>query len=138
MSYLWAGLFAAAGAWILNRFVVKHWGEAAIIWVIPWLEEILKTGIAVLLKANLVLTHGIFGLIEASHDYLVSPRWGLLAGLTGIVSHWFYGWFTAMLFKQTSSWLISIFCAGLLHVFWNHVMIRLFSHCAVSRQRKGK
>lgn len=138
MSYLWAGLLAAAGAWILNRFVVKYYGDAAIIWIIPWLEEILKTGIALVFGANLVLTHGVFGLIEASHDYLVSPRWGLWAGLAGIVSHWFYGWFTETLFKQTSSWLISIFFAGVLHVLWNDVMIRLFSYFAVLRQRKGK
>ncbi|MGI6605637.1 MAG: hypothetical protein ACOX2X_01030 [Peptococcia bacterium] len=138
MLYLWAGLLAALGAWFLNRFAVKHFGDAAIIWLIPWLEELLKTGTAYFSGADLVLTHGVFGLVEAVHDYAVSARWGLLAGLLGIVSHWFYGGFTGASFRLTSSWVISIFLTGLLHVFWNLAMVRFFSHLAASRYRKGK
>ncbi len=126
MSYGWAGLLAAGVAWVMNRFVVKYLGEAAIIWVIPWLEEVIKTSMAIFSGASLILTHGFFGLVEAFHDYLASPRWGMLAGFFSIMSHWFYGWVTVVLYEQTSSWLVGLFCAGVLHVFWNYVMVRLW------------
>jgi hypothetical protein len=138
MCYLWAGLLAALGAWFFNRLAVKHFGEVAIIWLIPWFEELLKTGTAYLGGADLVLTHGVFGLVEAIHDYAVSARWGLLAGLLGMVSHLFYGAFTGVSFRLTSSWIISIFLTGLLHVLWNLAMVRFFSHLAILKHRKGK
>ncbi|MDD2212739.1 MAG: hypothetical protein PHS83_04880 [Clostridia bacterium] len=125
MSYWGAGFLAAGAAWVLNRFVVKYLGESSIIWVIPWLEEIVKTGTAVYSGASLLGTHVVFGVIEAVADYAVSPRWGILAGFSGMLSHWFYGLVTVFVYKQTSSWLGGILCAGFLHVFWNYAMTRI-------------
>jgi len=122
MFYWGAGFFAAGAAWVVNRFVVKYLGEAAIIWVIPWLEELLKTGIALFAGASPLLTHGVFGTIEAFNDYVISPRWGILAGLLSIVSHWLYGLVTVLIYQQTSSWLGGILCASFLHVLWNYSM----------------
>lgn len=122
MAYWGAGLFAAGAAWVINRFVVKSLGESSIIWVIPWLEEMLKTGIAVFSGASLLLTHGVFGLVEAFYDYAASPRWGIWAGLFSMLSHWFYGLVTVFVYKQTSSWLGGILCTGFLHVLWNYSM----------------
>lgn len=122
MSYWGAGLFAAGAAWAVNRFVVKYIGEAAIVWVVPWLEELLKTGVALFAGASPLWTHGVFGTIEAFYDYAVSPRWGLLAGLLSIVSHWLYGLVTVFIYQQTSSWLGGIMCASFLHVLWNYSM----------------
>jgi hypothetical protein len=126
MSYWGAGFLAAGAAWVMNRFVVQYLGETAIIWVIPWLEEGIKTGVAIFSGAALVFTHGVFGLVEGVHDYLASPRWGMLAGFLSVVSHWFYGWVTVVFYERTSSWLVGLFCAGILHVFWNYVMVRLW------------
>lgn len=127
MAYWFAGLFAAGVAWVMNRWVVKYFGESAVIWIIPWLEEIIKTGVAVLSGASLILTHGVFGLLEAVHDYVASPRWGILAGLISIISHWFYGLVTLFLYQRTSLWLGSALSAAVLHVGWNYMMVRLFS-----------
>jgi hypothetical protein len=138
MSFVWAGLLAAAGAWVLNRLVVRLYGETAIFKLIPWLEETLKTGSALLTGADLVLTHSVFGLAEALHDYLVSPRWGLAAGLVGVISHWFYGWVTGVLYGYTGSWLVSVFLTGAIHMGWNYLMVRLFSFFSVGPRRKGK
>jgi len=122
MTYWGAGLFAAGVAWVTNRFVVKFLGERAIIWLIPWLEEFFKTGIAVFSGASILLTHGVFGTIEAIYDYTVSPRWGIWAGLLSMGSHWLYGVVTVLVTQQTSSWLGGILSAGFLHVLWNYAM----------------
>lgn len=126
MSYWLAGLLAAGTAWITNRLVVKYWGDLAVVWVIPWLEEIIKTGIAIFSGASLILTHGVFGLLEAVHDYMASPRWGIIAGFSSIISHCFYGWVTAFINARISFWLGSALVAAFLHVCWNYVMVRLF------------
>lgn len=122
MSHWGAGLLAAGIAWVSNRFVVKFLGEKAIIRVIPWWEETLKTGIALFSGASLLFTHGVFGLVEAFYDYFTAPSWGVLAGFLSMLSHWFYGFITLFVYKQTSSWLGGILCASLLHVFWNYLM----------------
>jgi hypothetical protein len=125
MSHWWTGLLAAGAAWVINRFVVKHLGEIAIIGVIPWLEEILKTGIALFSGGSLLFTHGVFGFIEFLYDYFTAARWGALAGLFSMLIHWFYGLVTLFVYKQTSSWLGGILCAGFFHVFWNYTMVMI-------------
>lgn len=122
MAYWGAGLLAAGAAWVANRFVVKFFGDSAIIWLTPWLEEFLKTGIAVFSGASLLWTHGLFGVIEAVYDYAVSPRWGFLAGLLSIFSHWLYGLVTGFIYQQTSSWLGGVLGASFLHLLWNYAM----------------
>jgi hypothetical protein len=128
MSYLGAGLLAAGSAWLINRFVLRYFGEQSIIWIIPWLEEIIKTSAALFMGVSLMMTHGIFGLVEAVHDYVYSPKWGFFAGLASIVSHWFYGWLTYVIYTETASWPFSVVCVGSLHVLWNILMVRLFTY----------
>jgi hypothetical protein len=127
MDYWFAGLFAAGVAWLINRVAVKYFGESAVIWLIPWLEELVKTGVAVLSGTSIILTHGVFGLLEAVHDYVASPRWGIPAGLLSIISHWFYGLVTFTVYQSTSLWPVSVLSAAFLHVGWNYLMVRLFS-----------
>lgn len=122
-----AGISAAAVAWIINRFLVAKGGERAVIWLVPPIEEFLKTGLALLLGAVIPLTHGVFGLLEAIHDYLNSPRWGLWAGLSSIITHFFLGWFTLMLYRLFPSWLVAMVLAAVLHIFWNLLIIRLMA-----------
>lgn len=128
MSYLVAGIFAASLAWVVNRLVIKYFGEYSIIWVIPLLEETIKTGVALLSGTSLVLTHGIFGCIEAIHDYYFSRKWGLVAGVSSVVSHLLYGWLTIWIYDNILSWVASVVLVGSLHTFWNFIMIKLFSY----------
>ncbi|MBZ4653401.1 MAG: hypothetical protein JG781_740 [Peptococcaceae bacterium] len=127
MTYLGAGLVAALLAWGLNVLVVKGGGERCIIWVIPWLEEFIKTGTALLLRTSIPLTHGVFGLVEAVHDYLSSRRLGFWAGLASVLSHWFFGQITQYLLSQTGYWLLGAGTAALVHISWNLVITRLFA-----------
>jgi len=130
MSYLVAGIFAASLAWVVNRLAIKYFGEYSIIWVIPLLEETIKTSVALLSGTSLVLIHGIFGFIEAIHDYYCSRKWGLMAGISSAVSHLLYGWLTIWIYDGIFSWVVSVVLVGTLHAFWNFIMIKLFSYGA--------
>ena len=127
MTYLVAGLVAALMAWGLNVLMVKSGGERCIIWVIPWLEEFTKTGAALLLRTSIPLTHGVFGLVEAVHDCLISRRLGFWAGLASVVSHWFFGQITQYFISQTGYWLLGVGVAAVVHVSWNLAITRLFA-----------
>lgn len=124
MLHWLAGLTAAAAAWLINRYLVARAGERAVIWLVPPVEELLKTGLAIMLGASLPLSHGVFGLLEAVYDYLASARWGFWAGLSSIGSHYLLGLCTLFVYKALASWVLSIGLASLLHVLWNLAMIR--------------
>lgn len=127
MTYLVAGLGAALLAWGLNVLVVKGGGERCIIWVIPWLEEVIKTGAALLVGTSIPLTHGVFGLVEAVHDCMTSRRWGFWAGLASVVSHWFFGQITQYFLSQMGYWLLGVGVAAVAHVSWNLAITRFFA-----------
>jgi len=131
-----AGLTAAAVAWLINRYLVSRGGDKAVIWLVPPLEEVLKTGSALLLGATVPLAHGVFGLLEAIHDYLASPRWGLWAGLSSIATHYFLGLCTVLFYSLFSSWLWAIIAASLLHIFWNLIMVGVISRLINHRRLK--
>lgn len=123
MEHWLAGLAAAAVAWFINRYLVSHGGDKAVIWLVPPLEEILKTGSALLIGAAIPLVHAVFGLLEAIHDYLASSRWGFWAGISSIVTHFLLGLGTVFFYRLLSSWFWAIFAAMLLHILWNLIMI---------------
>jgi hypothetical protein len=127
MTFWLAGLCAAGVAWIVNVFLVKRGGDWLIIWVIPWLEEGIKTGTALLFGTSVPYTHSIFGLIEAVHDYYASPRWGYWAALSSLFSHWFFGQCTIYVQQKTDSWSLGVIGAGFVHTFWNYLLVHIFS-----------
>jgi len=108
----------------LNRLLVAKGGDEAVIWLIPPLEESLKTGIALLLWAAVPPAHGVFGLLEAVHDYWASPRWGLWAGLSSIISHFFLGWGTVFCYSIIPSWIMAVGAIAIIHAFWNFLIIK--------------
>lgn len=121
------GIVAAGAAWVINRALVKIFGESSVVFMIPVSEELIKTGVSILLKASLAETHGVFGFIEAVHDVLFSRRYGVLAGFMSIIAHGFFGFFTANVFNMTGRWLVAIPAAALLHMCWNYLMVTMFS-----------
>jgi len=118
-----AGLTAAALAWSFNRYLVAKGGDRAVIWLIPPLEEILKTGAAIGIGTAVPLVHGVFGLLEAIHDYWASPRWGFWAGLSSIGSHYFFGWATLLSYRLWGSWLLAILLVSAAHILGTLVMV---------------
>lgn len=123
-----SGILSALMAWGANSLVVKKAGGSAVIWVVPVLEEGLKTGTALLLGTSVLLTHSVFGLGEALHDYLVSRRFGFWAGLSSIVSHWAFGQTTVIIHFHTMSWPLGVLTSIFLHICWNLGMVYLFTN----------
>lgn len=132
MNWLWAGILAAAAAWQINKIIIRCWGDWGTIWVTPFLEEILKTGGAFILGANLILTHGIFGTIEAFYDLKTSREKGAPAALASFVGHLAFGLAAnfGLIFQQS---LWAAFFYGIIgHLAWN-VLVSLL----VSSKRKS-
>lgn len=127
MAYLAAGLVAAGIAWLGNSLIVRQWGDKGVVWIVPAFEEITKTASAFLLGAAVPLTHVVFGLVEASHDYLVSRRLGFWAGLTSVASHWLCGETTVYVSGVTDFWIAGVTAAALVHIYINILMTRLFA-----------
>lgn len=132
MTYLAAGLVASGIAWLGNSIIVGKWGDRGVIWVVPVFEEIIKTASALVIGAAVPLTHGVFGLVEAFHDYMISRHPGVWAGLVSLISHWLFGQATYFVFRITDLWVIGIIAAALLHIYINLLMVRLFAYLSRS------
>lgn len=131
MSWLWAGIIAAAAAWQLNKIIVRHWGNWGTIWITPAVEEVLKTAGAFYLGADLILTHGLFGAIEAAYDLKTSRRRGFSAALASLLGHLAFGAAAnaGLIFYQS---LWAAFLYGTMgHLAWN-VLVSLL----VNRKRR--
>lgn len=117
-----AGILAAGLAWVANVLVVKQWGNKGVVLAVPILEEAFKTGLAVVMGASVLLVHGIFGLIEALHDFS-SSRLGLWSGLVSLSSHMLFGLTTFLVFRYTGSWFVGVAAAVLLHAALNYLLM---------------
>lgn len=120
-----AGLLAAGLAWAGNKPIVKHWGDQGVVWIVPVLEEVIKTGAALFTGSSVTFVHCVFGLVEAIHDYTASRRFGLWSALSSLTSHAFFGQVTLAGFYLTSSWIFGIAAAIILHIFLNYVVVVL-------------
>ena len=123
MNLILASLLASLLAFIINRYLVKKLGNKAIVYLIPCLEEILKTGLFYVIGGNLVATHLIFGLIEAGFDYLTN-YW---AAFGALLSHFLFGYLTLIIWNATSRLKIAVLVVILIHISWNYLIGRIIS-----------
>lgn len=134
MLFILAGFLAAAVSWIANRAFLSKIGVQAIIVVSPFIEEMSKTGAAILLGSNIIFTHGIFGLIEGLYD-----AWGggikeLYAGAASIIGHLFYGYVTYQVFLGYKVFIFAVFAGLAVHTLWNLTVMKYI----VIRRRKAR
>lgn len=127
MSML-AGATAAAVAWVFNRLALKFFGLPVIIYIVPLVEELAKTGLAVLFNAPVILVHAGFGLIEGIYDFFYTRKTGLSAGLVSLTGHLLYGLVTVWAFKQSGQMAVGIVGGYLVHMLWNLVVMRFLVH----------
>lgn len=121
---MFAGAAAAAFAWVVNRLALKLFGAMVIVCIVPFVEEVAKTGLAVLFKASIILTHGIFGLVEAIYDLVYSQKTGFIAGLASIVGHLLYGLAAAWAYWESGQIAAALMAGYLLHMLWNFIVMR--------------
>ncbi len=116
-----SGLAAAGLSWLINGKLLIRFGNQAVIFIGPAVEEFAKTGLAVLLAVPIVITHTLFGITEALWE-LINSRRGVRAAFYAVATHLFYGVITAIIFRCIGV-LPAVALAYLTHMLWNYWVI---------------
>ncbi|KAB3531904.1 hypothetical protein F8154_12395 [Alkaliphilus pronyensis] len=118
--FLVSGILSAINAYLLNRWILNRTGSRGIVLMVPLIEELSKTLIALLLKSAIIETHITFGVIEAIYDIKTTSKGvGRLAALASIISHSIFGWLTYVIYTKTGLVSVGIIIAWVLHSGWN-------------------
>lgn len=128
MAYV-IGCLMAGLSFLLNKVLLKYVGVKAIISYSPVLEEMTKTLCSYYLAADILVTHIVFGVLEAGYDWYSTPngRRGMWAASASIVGHSLFGALTLMgLYASDSIW-VALLATSCVHVLWNVTLIRLSS-----------
>lgn len=130
MAYVIACLTAAL-SFLLNRTLLRLVGIQSVITLSPVMEESVKTLFAYYLDADILVTHGVFGLIEALYDWRQTRRRS--AALFSMIGHGLFGAVTVAVIGQGGIYLG--LAAGIVaHLLWNTIMMRLHSTEGGSRK----
>ncbi|WP_027339791.1 hypothetical protein [Halonatronum saccharophilum] len=121
MSLIFPGILASFLAFIINRYLVFNFGNKVIVYLIPLLEEVLKSGLYYIFGSSLILTHLIFGIIEGIFDYLDSR----VAALTAVISHLLFGYITIYIWDLVGNLLVGVLVTILVHTIWNYLVGRM-------------
>lgn len=123
MRFLAAGLLASLIAWMGNRVLDSRSGIRLVTILVPFWEEILKTGLAFSLGAPIIWTHAVFGLVEAINDVLHSPK-GVAAGIFGWGGHMLFGYLTSLAYLAGGSPLGGLLTGVAAHMVWNLLVVK--------------
>ncbi|MDR3559967.1 MAG: hypothetical protein P4N59_00810 [Negativicutes bacterium] len=124
MAYLVA-CFTAALSFLLNRAALRYVGLQAVITYSPAVEETTKTLLAFYLGADMLVTHVVFGTIEAVHDWATSQNHGTAAAVSSIFGHSLFGMVTMGALVLTGQILLALAAGIAVHLAWNIMIIRL-------------
>jgi hypothetical protein len=111
---------ALAAAWTVNRLLLHLLGKRTVL-LASWVEEILKTGLALLLGGAPLFAHLAFGLGEASIE---AVRGDYTPAALDLVLHGAAGLLTAMILPRSGA-ITVITLTGLLHTGWNAAILKL-------------
>ncbi len=114
-----AGLVAALFSFIANKLALQSYGPLVVVWAVPLLEEVAKTLPAFLLGAPLLLTHGVFGLVEAFHDHASRPGQSVLPAVLSVAGHLAFGGLTQVVYTATGVLGYGIAAGVAVHGLWN-------------------
>lgn len=123
MNELAAALLAAGFAFVSNRWGIKKFGFAEVVWIGPVMEELGKTGIAIIIGAGVVAVHVVFGIIEALFDIWADTPRRYAAALISIAGHSAFGYITIGGYTFFASWWGGVLAGIVAHVFWNSYVI---------------
>lgn len=120
MAYVLAVLTSTL-AFVLNKFLLARIGPLVVVTWGPVMEEAVKTLPAYSLGADVLLTHVLFGLIEAGYDALTA-RHGWLAAVASLAGHSVFGAITVLLTAGVGV-VAGLAAAMLAHLAWNRVAV---------------
>ncbi|MBP2626557.1 MAG: hypothetical protein H6Q68_1268 [Firmicutes bacterium] len=126
MAYV-IGCLMAGLSFLVNRLLLKYIGIKVVISYSPVVEELTKTLCAYYLAADILVTHIIFGILEAGYDWFnrQNGQRGIIAALLSIVGHTLFGGLTVFVFNLSNSIFIGIAVGIGVHLVWNLTLIRL-------------
>jgi hypothetical protein len=126
MGYV-LGCLMAGLSFLLNQVLLKYTGLQTVISYSPLVEEVVKTLPAHYLGADLLLTHSVFGFLEAGYDWFTSRSGKIVPVMLSILGHSLFGGVTVMgrYFTGEIGW--GLIGGVLAHVVWNITAIRLMS-----------
>lgn len=126
MAYMIAVLMAAL-SFIANKALLTHIGIKTVITYSPVVEESAKTLLAFYLGADILLTHVVFGVIEAGYDWLTGGRRRSRAALLSVAGHGLFGSATVLTLQETGNIWLALTGATLLHLAWNLLAVKRLS-----------
>jgi hypothetical protein len=114
------GVLAAALAFIVNRQLVKSFGNRMILFWVPAVEEFFKTGLAVAAAVPIWPVHFIFGLVEMVYEMAGGlTRRNLIAGVVAVAGHGVFGALAGYVADATGFWPGGWAAATAAHLAWN-------------------
>lgn len=123
MKELAAALLASASAYVINRWGIKRFGFAEVVWIGPAIEELGKTGIAVVLGAMVLPVHVCFGITEGIFDLRRGTGQSGAAAIVSVVGHGVFGYIAIWGHEFFLNWWGGILLAVIAHIFWNSYVI---------------
>jgi hypothetical protein len=124
MAYIIAVLMAAL-SFVTNKLLLRCWGPKIIISVSPAVEEAAKTLPAIYFGADIVMTHLMFGVLEAGHDWFAGERHRAAAACGSVLGHTLFGLLTLAALRLTDSALLAVITGITAHLLWNVTVIKL-------------
>lgn len=126
MAYV-IGCLMAGLSFLLNKLLLKYIGMKVIVSYSPILEELSKTFCSYYFGADILVTHMIFGMLEAIYDWCKrrTRERGAIAALLSIVGHTLFGVLTIWILNLSDSLFLGILVASSVHLLWNVILIRL-------------
>lgn len=118
---IFVALVTALLAYIINTWIIRQQGLAAIAIVTPVIEETIKTMVAIGTGTPLILAHTLFGIIEGVHDLVTGG--GLSSTVLSISAHFLFGLVTFWALQWGGHILVALALAGGLHSLWNAVVV---------------
>jgi hypothetical protein len=118
----------ASLSFLVNRAMMKRLGPTVIIGFGPVFEEAAKTILAYYLYADILVTHVVFGVLEAGYDYLTGSRNRLGAAMGSVVGHMVFGLVTVYVISVSGSLWLGLVCASVVHLCWNVLAVLFYAH----------
>lgn len=118
-------VLAAASSFTVNRLLIYGVGNSTVFTLSPLVEELSKTLLAVAVGANVLITHCLFGLIEAVYDWRQAAANGHRAALASIIGHSLFGWLTVVAIDLVGEVIVGLAAGIAAHLTWNVVVTKI-------------
>ncbi|SET19402.1 hypothetical protein [Anaerobranca gottschalkii] len=113
-------------AYILNNLLYKYLHDYSTL-TAAIIEEILKTYGGYLI-AQILLTHVIFGLVEAIIDIKNNGKKGIYPAIFSLLGHAAFGYLTLTVFRLTENLFYSILTGIFAHIIYNSLVVGIVNN----------